>query len=194
MRTLIFCVLMLFLGGLKAQTNGKAILSQRTIYAEIGGAAIPIGINYDSRFREDSRWGYRIGVAYMKDMKEFQMYRGLDIERISGMNIPMEINYLIGRKGTKNKLELGAGLNLGFYNEEIGYQEDWDIDNEVITDSRFMVGYFMFANIGYRLQPRNGFLFRVGVIPIFDFGWKGSIANYVNVSMFIPYLGFGYAF
>ena len=48
--------------------------------------------------------------------------------------------------------------------------------------------------LGYRLQPRNGFLFRVGVIPIFDFGWKGSIANYVNVSMFIPYLGFGYAF
>ncbi len=194
MRTLVFVILTLFYIGLRAQTNNEIILSQRTIFAEFWGASHPFGINYDSRFHENSRWGYRLGIAYMKNWKEFNLYGGLDIERISGMNIPMEINYLIGRKGTKNKLELGAGLNLGFYNEEIGYQEDWDIDNEVITDSRFMVGYFMFANIGYRLQPRNGFLFRVGVIPIFDFGWKGSIANYVNVSMFIPYLGFGYAF
>lgn len=194
MRAFVFVILTLFYLTLRAQINNGVILSQRTIFAELWGAAHPLGINYDSRFYENSRWGYRFGVAYMKNWEEFTLYDDLGIERISGMNIPMEINYLIGRKGTKNKLELGAGINIGFYNEEIGYQEDWDVNNEVITDSRFMVGYFMFANVGYRLQPRKGFLFRVGVTPIFDFGWKGGIANYVNVSMLIPYLGFGYAF
>ena len=155
---------------------------------------MPISINYDSRFNENSRWGYRTGIAYIRDWQEFELFRGLHFERISGINIPLEINCLAGREGTKNKLELGAGLNLGFYNEEIGYQEDYDIDNDIITSSNNMLGYFLFFNIGYRLQPRKGFLFRVGVTPIFDFGGKNGVANYFNIFMVLPSLSFGYAF
>lgn len=194
MRLFWFAIISLLCIELTAQTNNNIILSKRTVYIELWGAASPISVNYDSRFNEDSRLGYRFGLNYVADLHEFTIYDDLSIDEISGINIPLEINYLVGRKGTKSKFELGVGVNLGFHKKKTGYYDDWDKEKETIISNKNMVGYFVFTNIGYRLQPKKGFLFRVGITPIFDFGGKGSIAKYMNISMFIPSVSLGYAF
>lgn len=48
-----------------AQIGRRHHTLSRAVYVEYGGGASLIaGINYDSRFKEDSRWGYRIGIAH----------------------------------------------------------------------------------------------------------------------------------
>lgn len=143
--------------------NNKLLPAERAVYAEFAGASMGIGINYDSRFAEYSRLGYRVGIAYGE-----------------GVNIPLEINYLVGRRETKNKLDLGLGVNLPCYK-----------DGEL--------GAFAFLNIGYRLQPRNGLIFRVGLSPKFPLGdeWENNNwgSDYILWAFScIPYLSLGYAF
>lgn len=55
-------------------------------------------------------------------------------------------------------------------------------------ENRF--GYFLFGNIGYRHQRTNGFMFRVGLSPSFNFGDKHGIIK----SAFYPYIGLGWSF
>lgn len=55
-------------------------------------------------------------------------------------------------------------------------------------ENRF--GYFLFGNIGYRYQRTNGFMFRVGLSPSFNFGDKHGIIK----SAFYPYIGLGWSF
>lgn len=158
----ILCII-LFVGvGVNAQTYSyKSLPARRAVYAEFFGGSLGMGVNYDSRFAEDSRLGYRVGLAYG-----------------GGFNVPLEINYLLGRKETKNKLDLGVGVNLPCSKE-----------------GEF--GAFAFLNIGYRLQPRNGLIFRVGLSPKFPFGdeWDdtGEFLILYATSV-VPYLSLGYAF
>ena len=49
---------------------------------------------------------------------------------------------------------------------------------------------FFFGDIGYRYQRPNGFMFRVGVSPSFNFGDKYGL----NKAAFFPYIGFGWSF
>ena len=99
----------------------------------------------------------------------------------------MELNYLLGKKNSK--LELGFGASLGMYQVKgtIGYVKDtgW-----FYTSSKTQFGYFFFGDIGYRYQRPNGFMFRVGVSPSFNFGDKYGL----NKAAFFPYIGFGWSF
>jgi len=58
------------------------------------------------------------------------------------------------------------------------------------TSSKTQFGYFFFGNIGYRYQRPNGFMFRVGVSPSFNFGDKYGL----NKAAFFPYIGLGWSF
>lgn len=161
MKYIYWCIILFVSVGINAQTsNYKSAAARRAVYTEFAGGSMLVGINYDSRFAEDSRWGYRVGLAYGE-----------------GVNMPLEINYLVGRRETKNKLDLGLGVNLPCYK-----------DGEL--------GAFAFLNIGYRLQPRNGLIFRVGLSPKFPLDDKlswGSAYIFWAASV-IPYLSLGYAF
>lgn len=121
---------------------------------------------------------------------------------INGAGVPLELNYLLGKKNSK--LELGFGASLGVYQvkETIGYVEDtwWYPGGEntdetspktyFYTSSRTQFGYFFFGDIGYRYQRPNGFMFRVGVSPSFNFGDKYGLSK----AAFFPYIGFGWSF
>lgn len=61
---------------------------------------------------------------------------------------------------------------------------------EFYTSSKTQFGYFFFGDIGYRYQRPNGFMFRVGVSPSFNFGDKYGL----NKAAFFPYIGFGWSF
>lgn len=149
--------------GVNAQIcNKKSLPMRRAVYAEFAGGSMLLGINYDSRFTEDSRLGYRIGLAYGEEL-----------------NVPLEINYLVGRRETKNKLDLGVGVNLPCSNEG-------------------ELGAFAFLNIGYRFQPRNGLIFRVGLSPKLPLGdeWDNDLGADLTLwaASCIPFLSLGYAF
>ena len=158
----------------------SAVMAQqktRNLSVELLGAQNIVGINYDSRFEGNSGLGYRVGIGYGDNS-------GLFDQKINGVGVPLELNYLLGKKNSK--LELGFGASLGVYQvkETIGYVketgrypggENTDETSPKIdfyTSSKTQFGYFFFGNIGYRYQRLNGFMFRVGVSPSFNFGDK----------------------
>lgn len=143
----------------------------RNISLELFGAQNTIGVNYDSRFKGNDGWGYRVGIGYG--------YGKTDFEETKGVGCPLEINYLLGKK--KSKLELGFGASIGIYNVT-------DLIFNSPDDSMF--GYLLFGDIGYRYQPTSGFVFRIGVSPSFNFGDEYGLEK----STFYPYIGFGWAF
>ena len=163
----------------------SAVMAQQKTHSlsvELLGAQNIAGINYDSRFEGNSGLGYRVGIGYV-----YGENSGWFDQKINGVGVPLELNYLLGKKNSK--LELGFGASLGVYqvNATIGYVKDtgW-----FYTSSKTQFGYFFFGDIGYRYQRPNGFLFRVGVSPSFNFGDKYGL----NKAAFFPYIGFGWSF
>ena len=175
----------------------SAVVAQqktRNLSVELLGAQNIVGINYDSRFNGNSGLGYRVGVGYV-----YGDTSGWVDQRINGVGVPLELNYLLGKKNSK--LELGFGASLGVYQvkETIGHVkwypggENTDETSPKIdfyTSSRTQFGYFLFGNIGYRYQRPNGFMFRIGVSPSFNFGDKYGLCK----AAFFPYIGFGWSF
>ncbi len=140
----------------------SAVMAQqktRSLSVELLGAQNIVGINYDSRFKGNSGLGYRVGIGY-----GYGNTSGLFDQKINGVGVPLELNYLLGKKNSK--LELGFGASLGVYQvkETIGYVEDtwWYPGGEntdetspktyFYTSSKTQFGYFFFGDIGYRYQ------------------------------------------
>ncbi|MBR1594704.1 MAG: hypothetical protein IJ659_08035 [Alloprevotella sp.] len=166
----------------------------RSIYLELLGASNGVGVSYDARFKTDSPWGYRIGLGYTYS-KEYSMFSGS--KSLRGPDVPLEINYLLGKK--RSKLDLGLGLNLGYYTEKY---DTWNMrqvgeedgiphyEYEYAGEAKHSLwGYFFFGNIGYRYQPKRGFQFRAGISPSFNLGGKHAVTKAV-----FPYVSFGYVF
>lgn len=100
----------------------SAVMAQqktRNLSVELLGAQNIVGINYDSRFNGNSGLGYRVGIGY-----GYGDNSGLFDQKINGVGVPLELNYLLGKKNSK--LELGFGASLGVYQvkETIGYVKD----------------------------------------------------------------------
>lgn len=176
----------------------SAVMAQqktRNLSVELLGAQNVVGVNYDSRFDGNSGLGYRVGIGY-----GYGNNSGLFDQKINGVGVPLELNYLLGKKNSK--LELGFGASLGVYQVKETYVKDTgeypDGENtdetspniDFYTSSRTLFGYFFFGDIGYRYQRPNGFMFRVGVSPSFNFGDKYGL----NKAAFFPYIGLGWSF
>ena len=173
----------------------SAVMAQqktRNLSVELLGAQNIVGINYDSRFNGNSGLGYRVGIGY-----GYGYNSTLFDQKINGVGVPLELNYLLRKKNSK--LELGFGASIGVYQVKgtIGYVkpggENTDETSPEInfyTSSKTQFGYFLFGNIGYRYQRPNGFMFRAGVSPSFNFGDKYGLKK----AAFFPYIGLGWSF
>jgi len=181
------------MGAIVAQAQEGA---ERSLSLELFGAQNTVGINYDSRFKGNHGLGYRVGVGY--GYSETSTIANSSYA-LQGVAAPIEINYLFG-KG-RHKLELGFGTSLGYYYEkchvwtsvgpapnmgdgvpDYGYSYYY----KKMTHNTF--GYFMFGNIGYRLQTNRGFLLRAGMTPSFNFGDRYGIYR----KWYYPYVSFGW--
>ena len=161
---------------------------ERSLSLELFGAHNTIGVNYDSRFSGNDGLGFRVGLGYgYSESSYFQFFSS----NIHGISAPLEINYLLGRG--RHKLELGFGASLGYYREKyhiMGFTP-YGTSNYGSYDiyyKRSTFGYFMFGNVGYRLQTRRGFQFRVGITPSVNFADKYCLQR----EWFYPYLSFGW--
>ncbi len=186
MRRFIIFTVMLHLATIGAFAQKKT----RSVSIELLGAQNMVGVNYDSRLNGNSGLGYRVGVGF-----GYGDNSGLFDQTIKGVGVPIELNYLLGKK--RHKLEVGVGTSLGIYQvkETVWYwnkadasNSDYEGDRYTTTSNRF--GYFLFGDVGYRYQRDNGFMFRIGVSPSFNFGDKYGL----DKSTFYPYIGFGWSF
>ena len=164
----------------------------QSLSLELFGAHNTVGINYDRRLSGDHGWGFRVGVGYGYS-ERISILVGSYTYSIHGVAAPLEINYLLG-KGC-HKLELGFGASLGFYWEKLyakdvyipyGYSNDYGTYDIRYKSRTF--GYFMFGNVGYRLQTKRGFQLRVGITPSINFGDRYCVQR----DWFYPYVSFGW--
>jgi len=187
-------LLIVFLAASQTAMAQQDESTQKSLYAELLGASNLIGVNYDSRFKPNSPWGYRVGLGYTYS-KNYNMFSGSN--SLKGVDVPLEANYLLGKK--RSKLELGLGLNLGYYTEKYDVWTLKKVSEEdgipyytteyAGEDSHSTWGYYFFGNIGYRYQPSHGFQFRVGISPSFNLGGKHAVSKSI-----FPYISFGYVF
>jgi hypothetical protein len=122
----------------------------KLFYIELGGPGVILSMNYDMRFKPNSRLGlgFRAGAGF--GIGEF------DEETHSYYSIPVQINYIFGKETSSSSFEIGGGAS--FLTRKVSlYNYDTDIRGHFIGHLSFM----------YRLQPiRGGVVLRVGFTPI----------------------------
>ena len=173
----------------RSESTSKGYLF-RNIYAEFFGPSNIFGISFDSRFSPGTPLGYRVGLSMGIGGSIFHFDSN---KNRFAIGIPIEVNGIFGKQNSK--FEVGLGANIGLltrrWDKVIVENAINDNSNPYHTDKsiRSYFYYYMFGNIGYRLQKENGFMFRVGITPTFVF--DGT--KHLRLSPFVmPYVSFGY--
>lgn len=105
--------------------------------------------------------------------------------------MPVGMTYLVGYR--RSKFELGAGMATSY--QHTLYKKLDETTNHVSAN--------LFGHIGWRWQARSGFLFRVGLSPMYSLSkenvWTNAIifgndADSSNRFALSSYLSFGWAF
>ena len=88
-KTIALLLLLLCVLNVNAQDDN---VRTKSVYVEVLGPSNGIGVTYDARFNENSRWGYRVGFG-------FGYKRTSDIfgkTSVRGYSVPVGVNYLVG--------------------------------------------------------------------------------------------------
>lgn len=127
------------------------------VYFELGGPGIIYSFNYDGRLSHyENGIGFRVGMG------------GAVVNGDGYVAVPMQLNYLLGRKG--KYFEMGGGAtyapNLNLF----------DADNPP--------SWYGTVTFGFRKQPvgKKGFTFRAAFTPIISFAGNGSFLPFAGVS------------
>ena len=143
-----------------------------------------VGVSFDSRFSENSKFGYTVGLGYgLESHKSAHLYLTPvkayypEDGRVNNVvSAPMNVHYLIGNN--KYLLELGIGLAPFYTDYSIGE-----------GTQRF--GCFTFGRIAYRYESdTKPWLFSIGLdLPFFTSGGRGFY--FVDIA---PSIAIGYRF
>lgn len=159
-------------------------IPSRSVNLELLGPYLLGGVSYDMRFSPNSPWGFRAGVGF-----GFSKASGLfGTSNSTAYSIPLEVNYLFGKK--RGKLELGLGVNLGLYHDKYEVLSSLLAQN-TIKGAADHFDAFTFANVGYRHVSKRGFQFRCGITTAL--GLTNNRGNGGSIN-FAPYVSFGKAF
>jgi hypothetical protein len=182
---------LLFIGN-QSLTAQDEFVAGKLFYGEFCGPGIVMSVNYDARFKSNTRLGlgYRIGAGFGYEgfedrlaefMKKLLLDRSnADLSDFEGYrrtiySFPVGLNYVFGKQGRASSFEAGAGATFlprkaSLYNYEIEKQGH-------------VIGYLTFM---YRLAPVNGGIsVRIGFTPII-----GTAGDFYPMAA----IGFGYAF
>ena len=148
-KTLLISILCL-LGAITALSQER---TERSISIEALGVHNIVGVNFDSRFKGNHGFGYRVGVGYTQ--------------------------------GTHARMSPSAtsGCSLGYYGERIEFPESGGHAYWPTTDKSF--GYFVFGNIGYRLQTKSGLMIRTGWAPSINYEDSRNVRRRPLTSLYI---------
>ena len=146
----------------------------KSIFVEAGGAGLsPLSFNFETRFaRQLNGMGLRLGGSFM------------GIGKSGLVTVPVQLNYLLGRRGRYFEMGAGATLFHGYSSMFGGLKNDGTKD----TYTK-LIGTLTF---GYRYQPvKGGFMFRVGFAPFFTTSEDDEGFIFMP---YMPYLSLGYSF
>jgi hypothetical protein len=145
----------------KDLTISSTIRKPQVIYLNLFGEGNLLSINYDRRFKnQNDGWGWHAGIGGLV----------LSEDNFTEINLPVGINYLIGKKG--NFLELGLNESIIFdkLTQPAGGEADLTNLYGITIHGTNSLWSLTSGTIGYRLQPKNsGFCFRVGILPYITF-------------------------
>ena len=180
MRKLIFLLVVLLLAGAYYHpASAQRQPHSQAVYCELLGPSQGIGFSYDARFKKGARDGFGIraglglGYAYSSSILTFDL-DGDIYNQMFRLAVPLEINYLVGKKASKFEVGAGTAICADRYTSESGAK----------PETAF--GALPYLSLGYRLVTDKGFLFRAGVLPFYNFS-----SNNLRI---YPYLSFGWAF
>lgn len=160
---------------------------EQGVFLELFGASTTVGVHYDTRFNEHTRWGGRIGLSYTNS-KSQDFFESAP-ENTSGWSFPIAVNYLIG-KG-KHHAEVGIGVSYGLY--KCKYHDK--AEREVQYDRS---GAFGFFDLGYRYQSGEGIMVRAGINPGMALGRRDQLGRNDHgvdrAAVIYPYISLGYNF
>ncbi|MBQ8968496.1 MAG: hypothetical protein IJ064_02005 [Bacteroidaceae bacterium] len=195
--------------GDSVRVSSPAIGAAKAISAEVGGTNL-IGVSYDGRFQGNWGWGYRVGMGYDRDVDKMgwstmsATNSGSSWQYKStarGFGIPLEINYLAGRR--LHQFEVGAGTVLGYYKEKnrirsleltsqvVGNETTVTTIETTVRWNRKYFGWYAYGNVGYRFHCKRGFLLRLGTLVAYG---EDDHTPYRGQWSIRPYLGLGYTF
>lgn len=123
------------------------------LFGELLGPSFGIGIGFDSRFRNGTPFGYRVGISHTAGSYD-DYDQSLDFK---GVCFPLEINAIFGER--KSKFEIGVGVTPSILHRE--YTAWFRIDDN--TTRGIKLNILGTINIGYRYQRERGFFLRTGL-------------------------------
>ena len=160
---------------------------EQGVFIELFGASTTVGVHYDTRFNDHTRWGGRLGFSYTNS-KSQDFFESAP-ENTSGWTFPIAINYLIG-KG-KHHAEIGIGVSYGLYKCKY-----YDKAGREVQQDRS--GTFGFIDLGYRYQSKHGIMIRAGINPGVALGRHDQLGRNDHgvdrAAVIYPYIGIGYNF
>lgn len=184
-------------------------LKRNTVYLDVFGTSGLAGVYYDTRFSDNTKWGYRVGLSYhysKEKINSTNFLSGIELPFVSyseysrAVFAPFEVNRLVGKR--THFFEFGFGGAVGYVHQiaKMKIKETVEIKTEgrtttvaQIKDVKYKYTEFAsYANMimGYRLQTRGGFTFRVGISPV-----KRISGDYISDGIkIVPYFSFGYSF
>ncbi|MDO4320723.1 MAG: hypothetical protein Q4C34_09125 [Bacteroidales bacterium] len=131
----------------------------RNIFGEFFGPSFGVGIGFDSRFKNGTPFGYRVGVSYTNgSYDDNQEWRYLDF---NGVCVPLEINAIFGKR--KSKFEIGIGVTPSILHRVYTWYWKDDMTTDYITTRGNKLNIMGTLNIGYRYQRARGFFLRAGL-------------------------------
>lgn len=188
---LIFLVIIMAAFGMNMRAESET--HSHNVYVDFFGSSNLISVNYDTRFPKSSVFGWRAGVGF--SLSAFSGYGCEAFSYRKGISLPLGVNALFGKRASK--FELGVAVTPGLYSfrESRRVSEErengWFEGHEDFGPTIWRGAYTMGLDLGYRLQRKNGFLFRFGISPCIS---MNSDDTYINLMSFIPYMSFGYTF
>ena len=154
----------------------------RFINLELLGVHNLVGVSFDSRFNENSKFGYKTGLGY--GYASSTSFLGDDWSS-HAISLPLSAYYLLGNKS--HHFDLGAGISLGYERAKGKISSPWGFPATPFEENAF---YFLpFLQTAYRYESSKiPFLFSVGIDIPFTF-W-GANSNFAIG--FAPKLAIGY--
>lgn len=165
----------------------------RSINFEVWGVYNLVGISFDSRFNETSRFGYKAGIGYGYEQENEKgtfrtapvgYLRGISLNHV--ISVPLNIYYLFGKN--RHFFELGAGVTPYLMNY-ISYTYNMGELFSISATNKWGFGYYTFLQPAYRYEADR---------------WTGSIgldipvntpgAKFTQLIGLYPRLSIGYKF
>lgn len=175
-KCILVCAIMCTAAITMAQNSeNEEAISYQSFYVEVGGPGVLFSANIDSRFKKERLgWGIRGGLGFVTANEYVPNGNNGNYERRSIITVPVQINYLFGKKNSPHIFEVGGGAT--YLSKKLDILDFYDDERTQLLGT---------ASFMYRKQPvEGGFTWRIGFTPVFS---KGYIQPFGGVSI-------GYAF